>query len=300
MPSSQGLFSKAIIESGACFTEVVHLKNALITGQSFEASIGCNRSSNASAVLDCMRSVSASDILSVALPAANATIDGYVLEEHPYKSFLSGNYTSVPLLSGNVGNEGSAWIYPKFEKPISSTDYADAIAMALPFISNQSMIEMLASNLYPCDSYNASDCRAALSQAFGDFLLVCPTLLVAEVVASKQQQSYSYLFTHHPVWDLNLIYGAFHSSEIDFVFDTLEYRPNYTQQELLLSRQMLTYWTNFGHSGNPNKPVSVNHSIYWPQFEKSSSYNRTVLDYSLSYLQNYEYGQCNFWKQFYV
>lgn len=47
--------------------------------------------------------------------------------------------------------------------------------------------------------------------------------------------------------------GAFHSSELWFVFETLAkcWRP-FTGKHYDLARQMCNYWTNFAKKGNPN------------------------------------------------
>ncbi len=52
--------------------------------------------------------------------------------------------------------------------------------------------------------------------------------------------------------------GAFHSAELWYVFGSLEYcwRP-LEKRDYELSEEMITYWTNFMKSGNPNGPEEV-------------------------------------------
>ena len=53
----------------------------------------------------------------------------------------------------------------------------------------------------------------------------------------------------------NVLQGAFHSSDLWFVFKSLEHcwRP-WTQGDWDLSEKMLTAWTNFAKYGDPNGP----------------------------------------------
>src|SRR6185437_6535165 len=47
---------------------------------------------------------------------------------------------------------------------------------------------------------------------------------------------------------------AFHSDDIEYVFGTLDTRPgwNVRPEDRKLSDQMMTYWTNFAKTGDPN------------------------------------------------
>jgi para-nitrobenzyl esterase len=47
---------------------------------------------------------------------------------------------------------------------------------------------------------------------------------------------------------------AFHSDDIEYVFGTLDTRPgwNVRPEDRTLSDQMMTYWSNFAKTGDPN------------------------------------------------
>jgi carboxylesterase type B len=46
---------------------------------------------------------------------------------------------------------------------------------------------------------------------------------------------------------------------------------NFTAGEAMLSTKMVYYWTNFAHSGNPNKPISV--TPEWPLYDAVGDQN---------------------------
>jgi para-nitrobenzyl esterase len=49
---------------------------------------------------------------------------------------------------------------------------------------------------------------------------------------------------------------AFHSDDIEYVFGTLDTRPGavWRPEDRKLSEQMMSYWTNFAKTGDPNGP----------------------------------------------
>jgi para-nitrobenzyl esterase len=65
---------------------------------------------------------------------------------------------------------------------------------------------------------------------------------------------YAYLWTHPEPGPDTARYGAFHSSEIPYVFDTLDASPErpFTDLDRRLAELMGDYWVNFVKTGNPN------------------------------------------------
>jgi len=83
-----------------------------------------------------------------------------------------------------------------------------------------------------------------------------------------------------------------HGIELPFVFHNIAPFYNYTKQEDILSQDMITYWSNFAKSGNPNNPITP--KLVWPSYTISSRPN-LKLDYPLSIVSGYQQKYCNFW-----
>ena len=94
---------------------------------------------------------------------------------------------------------------------------------------------------------------------YGDLLYAAPTVRSLELrSASSKRSTFQYLFAHRPRWELisdrpQWLIGANHASEIVFVFGLLRqwYPPSIPVQndELNLSKRMVSYWTNFAKTG---------------------------------------------------
>jgi len=283
---SQGLFSKAIVESGACFS-VSKLDDAQTYAVNFQNNLKCT--GNPSQVIQCMRATPASQVESLQEKSAfsRAVVDGFTFSEHPYTTISKGNYQMVPLIAGNVKDEGSLSF--GHSGPMDSATYQQHLTSYFKGFENQVI------NQYPCAAYNASDCWYALIAAFGDYELICPTKLIADAYAVSGS-TYAYVFTRQPYWAFikQSPYGAFHSCEIPFVFSTLTKIYPFTPPEEMLERQMTKFWTNFGKSGNPNTPGI----LLWPAYQ-APVYAETTLDLTLSIIQKYKKQECELWEIYY-
>jgi carboxylesterase type B len=63
--------------------------------------------------------------------------------------------------------------------------------------------------------------------------------------------------------------AAFHSDDIEYVFGTLDTRPGseWRDSDRKLSEQIMSYWTNFAKSGDPNGPGLP----AWPAYSESDA-----------------------------
>jgi carboxylesterase type B len=110
---------------------------------------------------------------------------------------------------------------------------------------------------------------------------------------------YNYVFTHaqeYNGWgpEFSFCYGyPCHAADLIFEFDPLPGQYwNFTAPEKRLSQQMITYYTNFMRTGDPNVGLSV--PLTWPKWSpqaKSSLFFQT----NLNVTTNYRDDACSFW-----
>lgn len=71
---------------------------------------------------------------------------------------------------------------------------------------------------------------------------------------SSRHSLYGYIWTHPEPGPNAARYGAFHTSEVPYIFGTLGKAPTrpFTQEDADLSKTMQSYWANFVKTGDPN------------------------------------------------
>lgn len=253
-PVAKGLFNKAIAHSGAFMLSSplrsnTSLKSAEVAGEKVMKSF--NLSS-----LQELRRVSAEDLFKKAGAGAGGPIvDGFILPDPVSKIFEEKKENPVSLLTGWNQDEGFLF------GPIKNAEAFKA-DVEKTFGTNASKI---------LSYYPASDNeQAALSQLYlsRDQVFGVQNYVWANVQASHGSEVFVYRFTRKvPAVGEYVKYGAFHTGEVPYAYDNLKFvdRP-WEEVDHLLAKNMVTYWTNFVKTGNPNGQSLPN----WPAYSESS------------------------------
>ncbi len=299
-PVSKGLFQQAIIESGPCFGHNANLPAAEKQGEWLAIRAGCEGRGD---LLQCLRSKKPEEILQ-ALPNDPAFVfgegsfgvwgpvtDGYILPESIQKSFQTGHFNRVPVINGNNDDEGTLMVMFSHEyrfKPLKAEDYEKRIRYLVG--DNQAIIDKVKAR-YPLEKY--VDPGAALSEVLGDSYMACSIHQISDLL-SKWTPVYAYTFTYP---DAKFILpemrklGAFHSAELQFVFHAPMnwFRSHFSGDELNLANNMMDYWSQFAHTGNPN----AEKHLVWPLY--SDNQKQMMFDRQLSISNNSKREACDFW-----
>ena len=251
-PPAQGLFQKAIGESGGFFGAGPQLHAAESRAQTEKAGEKFAQSIGATS-LAALRAIPANTLLQESSKGHFwPNIDGYVLPQDVNTIFAEGRQSHVPLLAGWNKDENSAPLFsgekPTAEKLVKliKERYGSEAKEALKF--------------YP----HATDAetRESIKDLSSEFFTVYDTWKWIEM-QNKTGESpvYRYLFTRTPPeppgamsGKVPLIeLGARHSAEIPYVFGVLKLlKAPWEPVDFKISDAMMSYWSNFAKTGDPN------------------------------------------------
>lgn len=118
---------------------------------------------------------------------------------------------------------------------------------------------------YPVD--DSHPLRAALSAAGGDQMMVEPARKVAQLLAARGTPVYEFRFSYVAQSLRQSTPGAPHATEIPYVFDTVEarYGRELTEADRTIARATHAYWVAFARTGRPEPPGLP----AWPAYDSA-------------------------------
>ena len=263
-PVSKDLFARAIGESGAAFSAtslpVKSLADAEAAGSTFATSINAP-------TLDALRAMPADKLMEASLKPSPEQfapiIDGYFLPQPVPEIYAAGKQAHVPLLAGWNKNEGGTPAQSKATVESFTADAQKNYGDRAP--------ELL--KLYPAETLEQAK-ESAADLGRDQFIAFATWKWIEAQAATGDAPVYRYLFTHvlpAPA-DVN---GAYHSADIEFVFDDLANKDlKWRDEDKQLANLMASYWTNFAKTGDPNGPDLPK----WPPYKSPDGYQVMRLD----------------------
>ncbi|GIY14843.1 acetylcholinesterase [Caerostris extrusa] len=261
------------------------------TSQRIAKGAGCatderNIETDTKNVIECLREKEAFELTNILLsfdPASDLDFlpqyEDDLFPEAPYEVIMKGEFHQVPLLVGDVRDEGVNMVtmHPEIfgffgekDTVFNKTFGRSQILGTVDGFLNCSGSDVASYYLDDIEDDDYFTIRQQTYAANGEITLTCPTSYFAESYAESGMDVYYYLYTHRSsVTPWAEWMGIVHFEEIQFVFGQPLLHPElYSKEEFQLSLRMLGTWAHFAKTGSPD----LYHN--WPKYSKE---NRTYM-----------------------
>ena len=284
-PSAQRLFHRAIGESGGALDSGTLSMDSLAAAGAKNAAWTKEAGAN---TLDELRALSTEQILAAATKKGarfRPVIDGKFLTESVLETYKSGKQAKIPLLAGFNRDEDASLSTGMTAEKWRAMAKQRYIGKADEFLQ-----------LYPAPTDEVAMRSAA--DFGGDQFIAYGTWKWMEIDRQTGNKNiYRYKFDlGAPPTQSHWGSQASHADDIEYVFGTLDTRPGvaWRPEDYALSERMMSYWTNFARTGDPNGVDGNGQRLpEWPKY----AYGDPVLhlDHPTSSRSDENRGRYEFW-----
>jgi para-nitrobenzyl esterase len=204
-------------------------------------------------------------------------VDGTLLTQTPTAAIASGEFNQVPVMSGTNHDEWRLFVAFQYDKAGNPIENQSEYQTAVIDLWGQSLAPAVL-NLYPFSNYPSGG--VALGASGTDGFFACPGRNAAQSLSSFVT-TYAYEFNDENApppqssmpW-LTFPLGAYHTAELQYLFIGdffgLPVGPLSRAQQRL-SHSMISYWTQFAKTGDPNSSGEPVWSPYNTQADEFQS-----------------------------
>ena len=243
-PLAIGLFQRAIAQSGLPDTvPTPSLAEAEKAGEKLARLEGATS-------LTALRSLTARQLSAREPPSMKGPLlvpiaDGVLLPAAPETLLVPGAFADVPILTGIDADDASAFSGP-LVKSMSEAAWRALLERTFGALTPQFAA------LYPAGT-DAERARSA-RQLHRDLGLAALYGWSRVWSAHARSPAYGYLFDHLEPGPGASHWGMFHSSELPYVFGTLDAAPerHFTAADRAICARLMRYWVDFVKTGDPN------------------------------------------------
>lgn len=314
-PSAKSLFQGAIIQSNPLALPAHSRASAGKNAKDVFEYLNCDRDDVA-----CMKTKSPEEVLTAQKAAPqldlhnlfinfqtfSPMVDGDLIPDQPLFLMQRGAFPPVPILAGNVAEEGWLFVYELFPEVVSKIEYDGLLRV----LFGKDVFKEV-QTMYPFDMINGAaetDGRNALSRLGTDLLMYCSlrnatrSWQTAQGATAKPVYHYEHRqIIAEDIWEPSNPYCVdhdCHGSDLPFIFnawgDNKDHVYEITSSEKLLSQDMGHAWSNFVATGNPNLGLEVPPSGF-PLYEGQSDELAVLQEPGFGVVSHYKTEYCALW-----
>jgi len=248
-PQSEGLYQRVIMQSGGCLepSSLVSAEEAAASGPLFAERLGCTGEDQVA----CLKALPAWRLSRAASVRAGINGPGSwgpvhtdaTVSENPAAAFAEGRFTRVPVIVGANLDEGRL-----FATEVKDMDRYRKETVWMYGDEGPRVLDR-----YPVGEDGPA---YAIAAQFTDQRFACPSQALRRQLA-RHVPVWGYEFADRgapfvlPDWLVGLDLGAYHASELAYVFGTswvFADVKRFTPEQRALSERMQRLWAGFGHA----------------------------------------------------
>ncbi|XP_043251310.1 neuroligin-4, X-linked-like [Colletes gigas] len=287
-PYSKGLFHRVVLSSGSGLSPwaTVHDPNDLRTKVADQ--IGCS-TENDEDIADCLRGVSLRELMTVKLPeirfvpriGPGLPVDQNNPDPGVDMERASDTFIKVPLILGVSTTESNLDFNANDIEYGFEEDHRNRVLRT--FIRNAYVYHLNEIFSAVRNEYTDWDkavlhpinIRDSTMEALSDGHTVAPLMRIAFYHARRGAKTYFYHFSHQTKDSGYQRLGSIRGEDIPYIFGLPLvaggpfFPRNYSRQDQGVAEAVLTYFTNFAKTGNPNEPYKIESVDYGTPKEKT-------------------------------
>lgn len=260
-PLAKGLFKRAIGESSSL---VVKLPPHTYRKKDVALKMGTDimKEFNCSSIEE-LRKIPADKLITTKYENSAMTLDGYALTKDPYQVYVDGENNEEALLNGYNVLEADAFVIPTYLlSPTNKDNILERLKKSFGDIYGQKFYDLYQEKIN-------KDAFAAFNEIFSVYWFMYPHYSWMNIAYQNGLDVYSYQFTKN-----NGFHGTYHSGEMIYAYgnvkkDNHSYRYDQSGSDTYLSYVMLSYWSNFAKTGNPNNTANL---PTWHKYQSDQDY----------------------------
>ncbi|XP_047666342.1 neuroligin-1 isoform X2 [Tachysurus fulvidraco] len=273
--STKGLFQRAIAQSGTALSSWAVSFQPAKYARMLARKVGCDYQDTMELV-ECLQKKDYKELVEQDIQPARyhiafgPVIDGDVIPDDPQILMEQGEFLNYDIMLGVNQGEGLKFVelVVDGDSGVQANDFDYAVSSFVDdlygYPEGKDVLRETIKFMYTdwADRHNPETRRKTLLALFTDHQWVAPAVATADLHSSFGSPTYFYAFYHHcqteqvPAWA-----DAAHGDEIPYVFGLPMIGPtelfpcNFSKNDVMLSAVVMTYWTNFAKTGDPNQPV---------------------------------------------
>jgi para-nitrobenzyl esterase len=290
-PSSRGLFQRAIMDSAPCAVngEGPYADGdwtprpravAYQQGEALAKDVGCTDAA-------CLRGTSVATLLDKSFGGQGygPAYGGGFLPVGPAQAIASGRFARVPVMHGTTRDEHRLFVAAIEEMSghvTTAQDYQAEVESVMGADAGRVLAE------YPVTDFSSPS--LALATVWTDRAWSCPALRTDNEFA-RRVPTYAFEFAdENAPWATDvakpsLPTGAFHASELQYIFEDAQFPGPVTAAQRTLSDRMIGYWSAFAHSGAPG----------WSRFQPANGAVQSLAPARVGPVDLGAEHRCGFW-----